>query len=106
MDHRARGNLCHGQSHQSETLLPARDKAPARFEATALPDVLQFMRLLWAIVHALQMQSKEMSKAVGVTGPQRLVLRVVGLFPGVSPGTLAEILHPIPAPSPVCSSGS
>src|SRR3954463_7246364 len=62
-------------------------------EAAALPDVLQFMRLLWAIVHALQMRSKEMSKAFGVTGPQRLVLRVVGLFPGVSPGALAEILH-------------
>ena len=69
------------------------DGAPARAEATALPEVLQFMRLLWAIVHALQMRSKEMSKVFGVTGPQRLVLRVVGLFPGVSPGALAEILH-------------
>ena len=26
---------------------PARDKAPARAEATALPEVLQFMRMLW-----------------------------------------------------------
>ena len=34
-----------------------------------------------------------MSKAFGVTGPQRLVLRVVGLFPGVSAGALADILH-------------
>ena len=67
--------------------------AAATAEATALPEVLQFMRLLWAIVHALQMRSKEMSKAFGVTGPQRLVLRVVGLFPGVSPGALADILH-------------
>ena len=74
---------------------PARgtDGGPAKAEATALPEVLQFMRLLWAIVHALQMRSKEMSKVFGVTGPQRLVLRVVGLFPGVSPGALAEILH-------------
>ena len=72
---------------------PGRDRAPARAEASALPEVLQFMRLLWAIVHALQTQSKEMSKVFGVTGPQRLVLRVVGLFPGVSPGALAEILH-------------
>ena len=67
--------------------------AAATPAATALPEVLQFMRLLWAIVHALQMRSKEMSKAFGVTGPQRLVLRVVGLFPGVSPGALADILH-------------
>ena len=69
------------------------DEAAAKAEAAALPDVLQFMRLLWAVVHALQMRSKEMSKVFGVTGPQRLVLRVVGLFPGVSPGALAEILH-------------
>ena len=69
------------------------DEAQTKAEATALPEVLQFMRLLWAVVHALQMRSKEMSKVFGVTGPQRLVLRVVGLFPGVSPGALAEILH-------------
>jgi DNA-binding MarR family transcriptional regulator len=69
------------------------NEALTKAEATALPDVLQFMRLLWAIVHALQMRSKEMSKMFGVTGPQRLVLRVVGLFPGISPGALAEILH-------------
>jgi DNA-binding MarR family transcriptional regulator len=33
---------------------------------------------------------------VGVTGPQRLVLRVVGLFPGMSAGELATVLrvHP------------
>lgn len=34
---------------------------------------------------------------LGVTGPQRLVLRVVGLFPGVSAGTLASILHVHPS---------
>jgi MarR family transcriptional regulator, organic hydroperoxide resistance regulator len=61
--------------------------------ADELPDVLQFMQLLWAIVHALQTRSKAMSSSLGVTGPQRLVLRVVGLFPGVSPGRLASVLH-------------
>jgi MarR family transcriptional regulator, organic hydroperoxide resistance regulator len=68
-------------------------KATPQPAGIALPDTLQFMRLLWAIVHALQTRSKEMSKVFGVTGPQRLVLRVVGLMPGVSPGALAEILH-------------
>lgn len=58
-----------------------------------LPDVLQFMRLLWAIVHALQKTSKRMSAEIGVTGPQRLVLRVVGLVPGISAGRLAAVLH-------------
>jgi DNA-binding MarR family transcriptional regulator len=59
----------------------------------SLPDVLQFMQLLWAVVHGLETTSKRMTNAIGVTGPQRLVLRVVGLFPGLSAGELASILH-------------
>jgi MarR family transcriptional regulator, organic hydroperoxide resistance regulator len=55
------------------------------------------MRLLWAIVHQLQKRSKRMTAELGVTGPQRLVLRVVGLVPGASAGTLAEILHVHPS---------
>jgi DNA-binding MarR family transcriptional regulator len=62
-----------------------------------LPDVLQFMRLLWAVVHGLDSTSKRMTRAFGVTGPQRLVLRVVGLFPGLSAGELARILHMHPS---------
>src|SRR5262245_4720115 len=61
--------------------------------APELPDVLQFMQLLWAVVHGLDRISKRMTAAIGVTGPQRLVLRVVGLFPGLSAGDLAQILH-------------
>jgi DNA-binding MarR family transcriptional regulator len=61
-----------------------------------LPEVLQFMRLLWELVHTLDRASKRMSQDLGVTGPQRLTLRVVGLFPGLSAGDLAHILrlHP------------
>jgi DNA-binding MarR family transcriptional regulator len=61
-----------------------------------LPDVLQFMQLLWAVVHGLEKASKRMAGDLGVTGPQRLALRVVGLFPGVSAGDLAATLrvHP------------
>lgn len=62
-----------------------------------LPDVLQFMQLLWAVVHGLERTSKRMIADVGVTGPQRLVLRIVGLFPGLSPGDLAAILHVHPS---------
>jgi DNA-binding MarR family transcriptional regulator len=51
------------------------------------------MRLLWAVVHGLETTSKRMAHAIGVTGPQRLVLRVVGLFPGISAGDLSAILH-------------
>ena len=58
-----------------------------------LPGTLQFMQLLWALVHGLDRMSKRMSHEIGVTGPQRLVLRVAGLFPGLSAGTLAAVLH-------------
>jgi DNA-binding MarR family transcriptional regulator len=64
--------------------------------STDLTDVLQFMQLLWALVHAIDTTSKRMRRELGVTGPQRLVLRVVGLSPGVSAGALATTLrvHP------------
>jgi MarR family transcriptional regulator, organic hydroperoxide resistance regulator len=40
--------------------------------------------------------SKRIEASLGVTGPQRLVLRIVGRFPGLSAGDLAHIvqLHP------------
>jgi MarR family transcriptional regulator, organic hydroperoxide resistance regulator len=61
-----------------------------------LDPVLDFMRLLWSIEHGLQKMSKRMGNQLGITGPQRLVLRVVGRFPGLSAGELAHIvrLHP------------
>ena len=58
-----------------------------------LDDVLQFMRTLWVTVHALQKASKRMNRVLGVTGPQRLVIRVIGLSPGISAGGLAKVLH-------------
>jgi DNA-binding MarR family transcriptional regulator len=62
----------------------------------ALDPILDFMRLLWSVEHGLQRMSKRMEAEIGVTGPQRLVLRVVAQFPGLSAGTLAQIvrLHP------------
>ena len=51
------------------------------------------MRLLWAVVHELESASKRMQLELGITGPQRLVLRVVGHFRRTTAGELAEILH-------------
>jgi DNA-binding MarR family transcriptional regulator len=62
-----------------------------------LGEVLEFMRLLWAVDHGLQSTSKRMESTLGVTGPQRLVLRLVGRFPGITAGTLAQILHVHPS---------
>lgn len=65
--------------------------------AKALPIVLgpelDFLRELWALDHALQKCSKHMSKTLGITGPQRLALRLVSRFPGLPTGRLARLLH-------------
>jgi MarR family transcriptional regulator, organic hydroperoxide resistance regulator len=58
-----------------------------------LGPVLDFMRALWALDHALQSASKRMEVRRGVTAPQRLVVRIVGRFPGISAGEVADILH-------------
>lgn len=72
-----------------------------RFESAAvarrLGRVLEFMRVLWAVDHALQSTSKWMEVRLGVTGPQRLVIRMIGCFPGVSAGALASLLHVHPS---------
>jgi DNA-binding MarR family transcriptional regulator len=59
--------------------------------------VLDFMRMLWALDHALQSASKRMEATFGLTGPQRLVVRIVGRFPGIAAGRVAGILHVHPS---------
>jgi len=67
-----------------------------REPAKPLGKVLDFMRLIWALDHGLQSLSKRMHATLGLTGPQRVALRVLGRRPGISAGALAEILrvHP------------
>ncbi len=62
-----------------------------------LGPTLDFMRVLWALDHAVQRTSKRMERHLGATGPQRLVLRIVGRFPGISAGRLARLLHVHPS---------
>jgi DNA-binding MarR family transcriptional regulator len=59
----------------------------------ALGDALDFLRLIWAVDHALQRRSKSMTAALGITGPQRLLIRIIGRFPSVNARQLADILH-------------
>jgi len=51
------------------------------------------MSLLWRLDHALQLASKSMERVLGVTGPQRLVVRILGKHPGMPAGRLARLLH-------------
>jgi DNA-binding MarR family transcriptional regulator len=62
-------------------------------EQHELGQVLEFMQALWAVDHELQSSSKRQEAATGVTGPQRLVIRIVGRFPGIAAGKVSEILH-------------
>jgi len=66
--------------------------APVR----TLDPTLDFLRLLWSIENCLQSSSKRMATSLGITGPQRLALRVVSQFPGISPKEVADLLrlHP------------
>jgi MarR family transcriptional regulator, organic hydroperoxide resistance regulator len=75
----------------------AGDEAPiAALPAPPLGSVLDFLRLVWGVDHGLQKMSKRMQRTMGVTGPQRLVLRLIARFPGLTVGRLAELLqvHP------------
>lgn len=66
-------------------------------------ETLQFMQKLWDLTHAMNVRSKRMGRLLGVTGPQRLVIRVLGQTPemaandisrtlGIHPSTLTGIL--------------
>src|SRR5262245_57329782 len=59
-------------------------------------ETLQFMQCMWDFVHALDVRSKRMMSTIGVTGPQRLVIRLVGQKPGQTASDIASMLgkHP------------
>jgi DNA-binding MarR family transcriptional regulator len=68
----------------------------ARVEEDLGP-VLEFMRVLWAVNHGLETMSRRMKRRTGVTGRERVVIRLVGGRPGISAGDLAKILHVHPS---------
>lgn len=55
------------------------------------------MRVLWALAHNLESASKRMHQRLGVTGPQRLVVRWVGHQNTMTAGELARTLHVHPS---------
>ncbi len=75
----------------------SRERDPEDAASVGLGEVIEFMRLLWAVDHGLAASSKQMDAAFGVTGPQRLVIRIVGRHPGIAAGRIAEILHVHPS---------
>ena len=55
------------------------------------------MQRLWDLTHALNVRSKKMSRDLGVTGPQRIVIRAIGLMPGCSATEIAAALNMHPS---------
>ena len=70
---------------------------PPPRDARTLPADLELMQALWSVDHALDVMSRRMVRRLGITGPQRLVIRLLGRFPGASPGDLAKLLRLHPA---------
>ena len=54
---------------------------------------LEMLRRTWAVDHATQHLSRAMAATLGLTGPQRLVLRVIGKRPAISASELSDFLH-------------
>nr|HEX4317900.1 MarR family transcriptional regulator [Kofleriaceae bacterium] len=59
-------------------------------------ETLGFMQVMFGLVHALDVRSKRMAHTIGVTGPQRLVVRMIGQRAGRTATEIAELLemHP------------
>lgn len=67
-----------------------RAAAPADYPLGA---ALDFLQRLWQLNRALEMLSSRMEKTLGVTAQQRLMIRCIGKYPGVTAGQLAALLH-------------
>jgi len=62
-------------------------------EELPLDPPLAFLQRLWELNHALERLSTRMERTLGVTAPQRFIVRCVGKFPGMTAGQLAAMLH-------------
>ncbi len=53
----------------------------------------EFLRNFWRLDHALERVSRDMEARLGVTAPQRAMIRCIGRFPGVTATQLAAHFH-------------
>jgi DNA-binding MarR family transcriptional regulator len=86
---------------RKRALEPVAARGVDRLDQVTAPEplgaVLEFLRALWSVNHALESTSRKMKSQLGVTGPERMVVRLVGRYPGISAGDLARILHVHPS---------
>lgn len=68
-----------------------RSRGGAKMTKKSSPsDVLEVLETIWELAHAIEARSKRMYRDLGITGPQRLVVRIIGLTPGCNPGEVAR----------------
>jgi DNA-binding MarR family transcriptional regulator len=58
-----------------------------------LGPALDFLQCLWRLNHALERTSGRMDRRFGVTAQQRVIIRCVGSYPGITAGQLARVLN-------------
>lgn len=72
-------------------------KPPRSSHASPSPELtdpaLVFLQVLWRVEHALERASKRMEDTIGISGPQRFALRVIGVHPDIGAADLAAALH-------------
>lgn len=52
-----------------------------------------FMKSLWALNHAIERVSRGMESASGVSAQQRMMIRCIGRYPGMTASQLAALFH-------------
>lgn len=58
-----------------------------------LGSVLEFLRTLWRVNHAMERRSWRMRRTLGVSAPQRMAVRLIGRCPDVDATTLAALMQ-------------
>ena len=77
------------------SLLPTKPSpaAASNDAVDSLGPSLDFMRAVWSLNHALEVTSKQMEAETGLTVQQRMIVRFVGLYPGLTAGHMAKLLR-------------
>ena len=59
----------------------------------SLGPTAEFLRALWRLNHVLERASRRMEAVCGITSQQRMIVRWIGRFPGMTAGQLATHFH-------------
>lgn len=54
---------------------------------------LELLQHLWQLNHSVERVSLQMERTLGITAQQRLVIRFLGRYPGITPSRLAALLR-------------